>query len=79
MNITSKKCVEHHEEIIYHEVFDVRVKIKKGKIITLKVEVEDGEMQGWEGKSDNDKKVAEKFTGAENNYLDELLEKTQYE
>ena len=71
MKITTKKCVHHYE--IIKEEYEVRVQMKKGQIITLRVDVEDGEIMSFGGKTKTDTKVIDKLTAPQREILNDLI------
>ena len=79
MKITAKKNVDHREIVTYQDRYEVRVQIKKGQIITLVIEVEDGEFQFSEGKSKKDKSIIDELPSATQNYIDQILEEHSWD
>jgi hypothetical protein len=77
MQVTTKKIVDHREEVTYHDTYNVRVQIKKGVIVTVECLFEDGEFQDWKAKTDKDQKIIDKLSKTESGYLDEILEKVE--
>jgi hypothetical protein len=73
MKITSFKYVQHEEMIIIQEVYQVRVRIKKGQIITLHVDVEDGGVNFWKGNTAADTKIINSLTGAQRTEISTII------
>lgn len=78
MKITAKKSI--WQNYIIQEEFEVRVQIKKGQIITLLVNVEDGcaISNTLKGKTDGDRKIIKKLPPIIQYELLELLDETEY-
>ena len=72
MRITSKKCTNHMEFI--EEEYEVRVQIKRGKIITALVDVQDGEICSWKGKAKSDQRIIYRLPQDQKDKLDKLIE-----
>jgi hypothetical protein len=79
MKITSKKLINHREEVTYLDTYEVRVQIEKGKIITIICHIEDGECVSWDGKSNLDKNAVLALSNITINYLGEFIEKIVFE
>lgn len=78
MKITTKKCIWQNQ--IIEEEFEVRVQIKKGQIVTLLVNVEDGCAMSYtlKGKTDYDKKIIKKLPSIIQDDIRELLDEMEY-
>lgn len=74
MKITSKKLISHKERVVNLDDYEIRVRFKNSKIVTIICMVEDGEVNSWEGKTDLDKKELGKLSTISESYLEELID-----
>jgi len=79
MKITTYKVIDHDEQLTIYESLSVRVQIKKGLIITVKVDTEDGEVMWWSGMTKSDQKIIDKLTPIQRADIRELLENNNLE
>lgn len=75
MKITTYKVINHDELLTIYESLSVRIQIKKGLIITVKVDTEDGELIWWSGMTKSEQKIIDKLTPVQREDIRELLEK----